>query len=387
MANEQEQTTPSSGATPPSEEPRRSLHDIASAAYDEVEAAADSEEGAETPEGGQSARARDNLGRFASKDAAGEQSPDPALQDPASPTPQPPVQPQGNEAPQHWSAEDKANFAKLPQEGQQFLLKRHAAMEADYTAKTQAAATAVQFTQAVAPLFEDPVIKASLANVDGRPLHPVHAIQQLVGFHKRAITDPVGLVKELVQRLNVDPAAIFGPTSNPPPGLSEEDMKDPAIKFFADHVGKQQQEVQNLRAQLQNFDRQQQERLSQESLRVTQWGIDSFADEKDAQGRPAHPHFDAVLPQMIELYKANPNRDLNEAYQTAVWMHPQLRQSLIQSERQSVEQKQQNARAAQAARSNVRGRTTPVVAPSSTEQAKGMRNVIAAAADEVGFDG
>ncbi len=262
-------------------------------------------------------------------------------------------------------------------------------MERDYQGKVQASATAVQFTQALAPVFEDPVIRASLANVDGRPLHPVHAIQQWAAFHKRAMSqnpaERVGLIQELMQRLQLDPAAVLGQGNQPPPGLSEQDMADPAIRYFADHVTKTAQEVQALRGQLQDFNRQQAEQVQQETMRVTRWGIDSFADEKDAAGKPLHPHFDAVLPQMIELYQANPNRDLRETYDTAVWMNPQLRNTLIQSAQQSVEQRQANQRAAQAARSNVRGRTSPVEKPTNTEGPQGLRATLAAAADEVGL--
>jgi hypothetical protein len=391
MPIEQDQTTtPSSGSTNgAAEEQPRSLREIAESSWDEVVSDADMEGDGST--GGQDKPLRDNLGRFTSRDTGEQSAPDPALQTtPASPTPQQPVQPQGNQPPQHWPAEDKATFARLPQEGQQFLLKRHAAMEADYTAKTQAAATAVGFTQAVAPIFEDPVIRASLANVDGRPLHPVHAIEQWAEFHKRAmspdINTRVGLIRDLMQRLQLDPAAVFGQGNRQVPGLSEQDLADPAIRYFADHVGRTAQEVQSLRAQLQDFHRQAAERTQQETLRVTRWGIDSYADEKDGQGRPLRPHFDTVLPQMIELYQANPNRDLNEAYATAVWMHPQLRQTLIQGERQSVEQRQQNQRASAAARTNVRGRTSPVTKPDAYgDTPKGMRATIAAAADEVGL--
>jgi hypothetical protein len=137
---------------------------------------------------------------------------------------------------------------------------------------------------------------------------------------------------------------------------------------------------------LQDFNRVQDDRVQQESLRVTRWGIDNFADEKDAQGNLLHPHFDAVLPQVIELYQANPNRDLREAYETAVWMNPQLRQTMIQSAQQTVEQKHSNQRAAAAARSNVRGRTSPVSKPGPQDgEPQGLRAALAAAADEVGL--
>ena len=386
----------SNGATPPATEPEAppSLRSIAEAAWNDIEATPEGGESPEIQPSGQEGPTRDNLGRFAK---AGEQSP----QDPAPPldkTTAPPAQPpspapQGSssEAPAHWSAEDKATFQKLPKEGQDFLLKRHTEMERDYQSKVQANASAVQFTQAVAPVFEHPSVQGALVDYQtGGRVHPVDAIKQWAAFHVRAMSrDPnerAGLLRELAQRLQLDPAAVFGQGNQLANGLSEEDMKDPAIRYFADHVGRTSKDLQALRDQLQDIGRQQSERASQEALRVTQWGIDQFADEKDAQGNLLHPHFDAVLPQVIELFQANPNRDLKEAYDAAVWMNPQLRQTLIDRERQSVEQKAANERAAKAARMNVRGRTSPVGKPANEADApKGLRAVIAAAADEVGL--
>ena len=84
----------------------------------------------------------------------------------ADPDPAAAQAPRSNQAPEHWSAEDKATFAKLPQEGQAFLLKRHGEMEAEFTRKSQASAGAVQFTQSLAPVFTDRRC-ASVAAADG----------------------------------------------------------------------------------------------------------------------------------------------------------------------------------------------------------------------------
>jgi hypothetical protein len=374
----------------------RSIREIAEEAWSDLESQPDDDSNVsrETLDTGHDGRQRDAMGRFVSSEQPGEQSQDPARKDQttAPPVQEPRPAPQGssNGPPEHWSAEDKAAFAKLPKEGQDFIVRRHQAMEADYQSKVQANASAVQFTQALAPIFEHPGIKASLANVEGRPLHPVHAIQQWAGFHLRAVSpDPnerAGLLREMAQRLRLDPAAVFGQTSQPPAGLSEQDMADPAIKYFADHVGRTMQEINSLKGELQRIQNDGNERQQQETLRVTRWGIDQFADEKDARGQPVHPHFDTVLPQMLELFRANPQRDLKEAYDTAVWMNPNLRQTLISQERQAVTQKQANERAALASRGNVRGRTSPVSKPTpESEGPKGLRATIAAAADEVGL--
>src|SRR4029077_19588636 len=112
-------------------------------------------------------RPRDKSGRWIAKSVVqpGEAIERPPAADPAPKQPEgtgpsaadpdPAAQARSNQAPEHWSAEDKATFLKLPQEGQAFLLKRHGEMEAEFTRKAQASAGAVQFTQALGPVFTD----------------------------------------------------------------------------------------------------------------------------------------------------------------------------------------------------------------------------------------
>ena len=66
-------------------------------------------------------------------------------------------------------------------------------------------------------------------------------------------------------------------------------------------------------------------------MRVTRWGIDAFAEEKGPDGKPLRPDFDTVLPQIIELFQNNPQRDMREAYETARWINPQTRAKLIEA--------------------------------------------------------
>ena len=89
------------------------------------------------------------------------------------------------------------------------------------------------------------------------------------------------------------------------------------------------------------------------------------------------------LPQ----FKANPQRDLREAYQTALWMSPETRQAQLAATERQRQQQQANVRASQANRSNVRGRTTPVTgkAPADNGGRQSLRDIIADTADELGF--
>jgi len=259
-------------------------------------------------------------------------------------------------------------------------------MEGDYQRRVQANATAAQFTEALAPVFRDPVISGSLQQAGASPFD---AIQQWASFHKRAM-DPNPevrglLLKELGQRMGLNPAA-GGQVSQPGiAGLTEAELKDPAIKLFADHIGKTLNDVQALRGELNQMRQQDVDRQTAEAQKISRWQIDQFADEKDAQGNLRHPHFDAVLEHMIELFHANPARDLQQAYDMAIWAVPAIRTSLLAAERNNVQQQQSNERAKQAVRSNVRGVTSPVSKPAGEGKPTGMRATLEAAADEVGF--
>lgn len=379
-------------------EPRPSLREIAEEAWNDIEQApaSDGEREPVAQPLDANGQPRDAAGRFAPKDQAakpGEQSQDPAPQiDPKAPSATTPANPapdpsgRSNQPPQHWSEQDRQSFEKLPPEGQEFLLRRHTEMERAYQAKAQAAATAVQFTNSLAPVFQDPVIAGSLQQAG---ISPYDAIGQWAGFHRRAM-DPnpqvrMQLLQELGERMGLDPAA-NGQLNRPGPGqLSEADLKDPAIRFFADTLGKTSSELQALRGELTNMQRSTEQAQRAEVLKVSRWSIDNFADEKDAQGQPKRPHFDAVLPHMIELYRANPERDLQTAYDMACWAVPEIRAKLIEAERAGVQQRQSNDRAKQAARSNVRGITSPVAKPAGDGKKGGLRATLEAAAEEVGF--
>lgn len=397
MAEPRPNGSPPATPDPTPTEPQPSLREIAEASWDEVVESKSPDEGdaGEQQQVDDGGRARDEYGRFVSKEAtpgeAAAETPPSPEQTIDAPQPEAPTQPQPGvaaEAPANWSAQDRQDFQKLPREGQAFLLRRHSEMEGDYQRRVQANATAAEFTNAVAPVFQDPTIQGSLQQ---NGLSPVEAIQQWAGMHRRAYhPDPrerVNLLVDIAQNIGLNPAAIFA-TSQPslPPGLSEADLKDPAIKFFADHIGRQSSEVQQLRNTFQQMLNQQQQEAAQQSLRVHRWGIDTFAEARDERGNLLHPDFDEVMPQIVELFKANGQRDLAEAYETACHMNQAVRERRAAAERQRAQQSQANQRAAQAVKTNLRGRTSAVTGMANGQgEPKSLRDVINSTADELGF--
>lgn len=367
-----------------------SLRDVAEQAWDDLEAEADE---IEPSEPSSSERARDEQGRFIARELPpGEQTPVPAPAIPASQAPRPDPA-QGSQPPQHWPQQDRDMYARLPKEGQEFLMRRHNDMERDYTAKTQAAATAVEFVQALTPVFTDPDLQRSLVDPNGQPVHPAEAVRQWAQVHMRAShPDPrvrAGLLRDLAQGMQLNPAAVFGQSQqgSPVPGMTPDDLKDPALRQFADYVADTHSGVAALRNELDMIKRQSSEQQKAAATAYAKQGIDAFADAVDQQGRRLYPYFDAVLPQLMELYHANPGRDLREAYETACWMSATIRGQIQQAQSSQSRRQQDNARAAAAARGNLRGRTAPVSKGDQSGSPQGLRAALEAAADEVGFEG
>jgi hypothetical protein len=387
-----------------------SLREIAEQAYDDLERGA--EETAEVQEGSEQPqeplasddRPCDKQGRWVSKSEAqtGEAIERPPLADPApkekvsepsATEPDPAAQARSNQAPEHWSAEDKAVFAKIPAEGQAFLLRRHGEMEAEFTRRAQASAGAVQFTQSLAPVFTDRRIQSSLQQSG---LNPTQAVQEWAGFHVRAISpnlqDRFNLLVDLTERMQLDPARIFVALNKSPlpEGLSEAELKDPAVKFFADRLGQTTGELNALKGEISQI---QQERAQLQQARIqageqhARANIDQFADENGPDGKPLRPYFNAVLPILLDLFKANPQRSMAEAYDAACWAHPEVRKQLQAAEQQRQQARHDVEKAKVAQRGNTRGLTSPAVKPPSVNgPSRGsIRDTIEQSAEEIGF--
>lgn len=392
MSDQSKDNSPSPSETSAPAEPKVSLRDTIENAYDDV--LDQSETSEPTEDAGQSDRTRDSLGRFAPKTS--EAKPGEAEQ-PNAPSPEKPITeaqfrrepaPEGSstQTPQHWSAEFKADFEKLPPEGKAILLRRHTEMEADYTRKSQASAGAVQFASALEPVFSDPVINQSMQQAG---MNAIQAIHEWGGFHKRALSpdvrDRIGLLVDLSQRMGLDPARLFASGNQPVPELSQEDLTDPAIRYFADKLGSTTNDLQAVKAQLQHMLQSEAQQREQETVGRYRSGIDQFGDEKDQQGNLLHPYLDKVMPKLLEMYTVDPTRNLAQAYDEAVWANTETRALLLEAEQHKLFGNNSAQRARAAVRGNIRGLTSPVAKPNASTANGSLRSTLEASADEVGF--
>nr|CRH05485.1 Protein of unknown function [Candidatus Magnetococcus massalia] len=144
----------------------------------------------------------------------------------------------------------------------------------------------------------------------------------------------------------------INPAGSPPAGamgMPATGMADPNVQRLEAQVGALAQALQK-----QQFDVEQ-ERQTQEAKR-----INAFRNAADEQGKPLHPYFDQVHNLMGQLMASGEAGDLNQAYEMAIWAHPQVRQMVLKERQRSAQKetltKQQNhAKAAALAGKSVAG--------------------------------
>jgi hypothetical protein len=270
----------------------------------EIEATAEEEEPKEK------GRARDESGKFVKAEGETEEE---APEDGAEPeelaaTPEP-----GLEAPQHWSSTDKAVFAKQPKEAQEFLLRRHKDMEADYTRKTQEVAETKRFKDTFDQLLT-PYRQTFAMN----GLDDVGGVRYLLGYFSALQQNPAATIQSLAQQYGVDL------------GQNQGGTVDPNMKPLLD-------KIQLLESQIAQTSQAQQYQVSSNLLEQ----VNSFRDEKDATGNLKHPHYETVRQDMSWLVGNGRAKSLQEAYEQAVRLHPDIYDKAIEQsilEKQKAEQ-------------------------------------------------
>lgn len=153
-------------------------------------------------------------------------------------------------------------------------------------------------------------------------------------------------------------------------------LRQLAIQYGVDleNAPQYDQQTQNMMFELQNLRQEQmlwQNRTQVQELEQVGQTLTEFGSEK--------PHFEAVRNDMADLLDAGQAKTLQEAYDKAVWLNPNVRQTLIENERAEASKKFEAERQAQRAKSaavSVKGSSPSTV---GSQQLKGsLRDIIAA---------
>lgn len=307
------------------ENPTDDLHSALSDAFTQAEAQEKPETVVDEPASGP---ARDEAGRFAAK-------PVEAAVAPAEPVAAAVEVAPPRKAPSSWKPEAQAAYLKgyageaLTPEEVKILTQEAERRENDYHKGIEQYKTHAHEAQAFQRVVEPYMPTIRSLGVDA----PTAIAKLLQADHTLRYSDPATKAQyfgQLAREYGID----IGQVANAP-------AVDPQYQYL-------QQQMQQLQQQNQTLFQQQAER----EQAGYQTEIQRFAAD------PAHPHFDAVKEEMALLLQTGKAQDLKSAYDTAVWMRADIRQSLVEQQRaeaQRAAQEQAQATRAKSAAVSVKG--------------------------------
>lgn len=295
-------------------------------------------------------RARDESGRFTAKQQQ-EQADQQAAAAKIDPAPVPPVvQPQVKQAPSSWKAEAKAIWDKASK------------------------------GEAITPQ-EFAIVQAEAERREG-DFHKGTAEWKTHAETGRAYEKALAPYQQTLQQLNVDGVTAVSALlkadhilRNAPESVKVQEFLKIAQQYgidlnkqFSPDVSRYEQELFQTKEQLKQI---QQQAMEQSSMAVNS-DIERFASA------PGHEHFAAVRVHMASLLESGAAKDMDAAYDMAVYANPETRATLLEQQRRSQEEANRTQRASAAAVS-VKGSSPANGAPSATRAS--LRGDIEAAFD------
>ena len=226
------------------------------------------------------------------------------------------------EAPEHWSEDDQAIFANLPDEAKNKVLDIEKNLQSGFTQKTEELAQQRKRYEG----FDQVVDQYHAGSGVDRATFVQSIVQTLPTVMQGYVAlqrDPLGTLMNLAKTYNV-----------------EEKLSDSLAGIdFSDPSRSLENENAILKQQLQNA---QNGSVQSQNAAGAQM-IKDFAEEKTDDGALKHPDFEAVKPIMGGLMAADRSLSMEDAYSKAIWAGPN-RDKLLESERSTwdAERKEQN---------------------------------------------
>lgn len=261
------------------------------------------------------------------------------------------------QAPEHWSADKREEFDKLPPEAQQLLLDRSTELERGANEKFQQAAqsrkVAERFEEMVAPFRQG----WALQGID-----EYQGVSQLLAYSKALNENPAGLIKFLAQQSGVD-LATLAPQS------------DPDAAYVDPEIAAMRQELAQTRAQVQAMQ-------TGQAVNSGQAQLAAFMDAKTPEGKPLHPHMDKVIGDMVTLAQgiraSGQVPQLAEIYTKAVKMNG------LETAKPTVDQlKEQREKAARARSAGTTIRSTTPATPAKPTGPRSLKEELSDGYDEM----
>lgn len=210
-------------------------------------------------------------------------------------------------APNSFSAAAKAEWDKVPASVAQEIARREADIHKEFTRQDGER----QFSKAMKSVI-DPYMPL-IAQQGGNPMAVVRNMLETAKVLSTGDpTTKANAIRQLIRDVGIDPQSLMG----------EQQHIDPMLQTM-------QQKIQAFEDQ----QRQQQYFAQQQQEAQTHSVIGAFAAD------PKNVHFEQVKGHMAALLQAGQAKDLQDAYDQAVWARPDTRSSLLVEQQRSTEEK------------------------------------------------
>jgi len=296
---------------------KTTLHDDITKAF--ADAAATPEPAAADAPAADSGPPRDASGRFAPKDPSAAEPSSPAVTPEAAAVPSPAATPPASIEPlQHWPAELKAEFAKVPTEHRGLLQGVIKRMESAHQARVSEVGEYAKVGEVLTPHMEQ---------LKQAGYSPSTYVAMLKDTHLNLLRDPKAGFKTLLSQYGITPQDLMDGAAPAAADVPATDANgnpiDPAVKAMLDAT------LKPIKDELE----QRKRREAQEAEARTTAEITAFADAKDPQGQPLRPYFAEVYADLVALAsveRANGRApSLQTLYDKAVWANPSTREKLL----------------------------------------------------------
>ena len=226
-------------------------------------------------------------------------------------------------APKNWSDDVKKVFDTLPQESQEFMIKRDKEMTSDYTKKTQDLAEQRKNIEAL-----DKVLQPARQTIHATGISEPEYISRLLNADNALRTNPKMALRQLAQGYGIDLSTM---------NEESESWNDPDPQY-----AQLLQQNQQIMSELNQFKQQN----IQSTVAQTEQTVEQFSAKTGADGKLTHPHFDKVRVKMGNLIDAGEAKGLDDAYTKAVRLDDDLYEEAIKASRLSVKKQEDSKRKA-----------------------------------------
>ena len=236
--------------------------------------------------------------------ASGEDGDEEEVQDDSSEVPK---------APEHWSKEDQATFAKLEPDAQQVMVQMEKNMQSGMTQKTEELAQHRQRYESFDRFFD--TYHGYFPSVERK------AFEQQIMSGLPAVADTYMRLQQAPMETLMELADAYGVSEKLSESLMEIDFTDPS------------RELERKNRNLSEENKRLMSTRNRGQAIAGQKIIDDFANVKDTEGNLLHPHFDEIKSYMGALMVADDKLTIDTAYEKALW-GTDHRSTLLEKERE-----------------------------------------------------